>query len=99
MVDAECGVLGLEWIEGRSVRILLGGGDEAMYEDDKKTGNGEGEEVHDKLIAFGVTIGVCLSSVPSLVHGCTDYVLRRRGGDATDRCRDRQDAPRRCDSR
>jgi len=23
MVDAECGVLGLEWIEGRSVRILL----------------------------------------------------------------------------
>ncbi|PCH38314.1 hypothetical protein WOLCODRAFT_66326, partial [Wolfiporia cocos MD-104 SS10] len=38
MVDATEGVLALEWIEGKSIRFLLGGGaegeDEAAYDDD-----------------------------------------------------------------
>ncbi|KAF8509867.1 kinase-like domain-containing protein [Hysterangium stoloniferum] len=36
MVDVECGVLGLEWIEGRSVRNILGGGDEGIYEEENQ---------------------------------------------------------------
>ena len=32
MVDASEGVLGIEWIEGKSVRFLLGGGAEGEEE-------------------------------------------------------------------
>lgn len=41
MVDAENGMLGLEWIEGASVRRLLGGGDEGLVEGEED-GVGEG---------------------------------------------------------
>jgi len=59
MVDAECGVLGLEWIDGRSVRSLLGGGDEGIIEEDKAAPegvDGEEPETQDELSAFGTTV-------------------------------------------
>jgi TP53 regulating kinase and related kinases len=52
MVDAECGILGLEWIEGRSIRSLLGSGEEAESELDS-----EHEEAGDDLASFGLSIG------------------------------------------
>jgi TP53 regulating kinase-like protein len=63
MVDAECGVLGLEWIEGRSVRNVLGGGAEDAYEDEKE--DGETDDNMDEescssasdLSNLGMTIG------------------------------------------
>lgn len=80
MVDAECGVLGLEWIEGYSVRSLLNGGDES------ETRAGKGEEVQDKLTAFGITIGVSLSRlhpvwcIDVLTMPCgTEEVMRQIG--------------------
>ncbi|KAH9934870.1 uncharacterized protein B0H18DRAFT_902524 [Fomitopsis serialis] len=57
MVDAAEGVLGLEWIEGKSVRFLLGGGaegeDEYTEEDDSEEEPQETEE--DPLKEFGVS--------------------------------------------
>ena len=44
MVDAANGLLGIEWIEGKSVRFLLGGGAEGEAEAD---GDDESEEDDD----------------------------------------------------
>lgn len=64
MVDASEGVLGIEWIEGKSVRVLLGGGDEGdiVEESDEPEGpEDEGTEIleststDDQLKEFGVT--------------------------------------------
>ena len=44
MVDATQGILGIEWIDGRSVRFLLGGGEEEEiveegdYDEDESEG-------------------------------------------------------------
>jgi TP53 regulating kinase-like protein len=60
MVDALEGVLGIEWVEGRSVRYLLGGGDEeadgiqneaAEVEEDQPT------QEEDPLMAYGASRG------------------------------------------
>lgn len=56
MVDAAAGVLGIEWIEGQSVRRLLPGGAEE---------EGEEEDIHDDLDVdledalheYGITTG------------------------------------------
>ncbi|KAF8585237.1 hypothetical protein K439DRAFT_1632757 [Ramaria rubella] len=55
MVDAGCGMLGLEWIEGRSVRSLLGAGEEGVYDDDAELDETT-EDDTDELATFGVTI-------------------------------------------
>jgi TP53 regulating kinase and related kinases len=52
MVDVAEGVLGIEWIEGKSVRRLLPGGTEENQD-------GEGEEaVVDPLESYGVSQGL-----------------------------------------
>ena len=43
MVDAVNGLLGIEWIEGKSVRFLLGGGAEGEAEADGDDDDGEEE--------------------------------------------------------
>lgn len=48
MVDAENGVLGLEWIDGKSVRNLLGSPDE-LYSPAEVPPNG--------LVTYGITQG------------------------------------------
>lgn len=60
MVDAECGVLGLEWIEGRSVRSLLGASEEANSELDSDLEATDDNVPVDELAAFGLTIGAFL---------------------------------------
>lgn len=74
MVDAAEGVLGIEWIEGRSVRFLLGGGaeDEVEVEEDEE------EDLDDVLVAhaadalreYGITQGEqpVLVSAHELTH-------------------------------
>ncbi|KAI0031008.1 hypothetical protein K488DRAFT_79311 [Vararia minispora EC-137] len=51
-VDASAGVLGIEWIDGRSVRFLLGGGDEGV--DDEEADETEETEEEDALAEYGV---------------------------------------------
>lgn len=50
-VDAENGVLGIEWVNGKSVRFLLGSGDEGEDAD------GDEDGVKDPLIEYGVSRG------------------------------------------
>jgi TP53 regulating kinase-like protein len=53
MVDAVEGVIGIEWIEGKSVRHLLPG---AAQESDETDGDLDDEEV-DPLSDYGVSQG------------------------------------------
>lgn len=70
MVDAASGVLGIEWIEGRSVRFLLGGGAEDEQEmevieggdDDDIDDDGNAEVEDDPLLEYGVSKGASASS-------------------------------------
>ncbi|KAL4247187.1 EKC/KEOPS complex subunit BUD32 [Abortiporus biennis] len=59
MVDAPEGVLGIEWIDGKSVRFLLGGGAEGEEEieevDDAVADEDEDSEQEDFLRDYGVT--------------------------------------------
>jgi TP53 regulating kinase and related kinases len=50
-VDVANGVLGIEWVNGKSVRFLLGSGDE--YED----AEGDEDVAEDSLIEYGVSKG------------------------------------------
>jgi TP53 regulating kinase-like protein len=56
MVDAAQGVLGVEWIEGESVRKLLPGGAEEEDETLDEANEGVEEEI-DPLKEFGVSVG------------------------------------------
>lgn len=73
MVDAMEGVLGIEWIEGKSVRMLLGGGAESEEEqvldseqffDDTTDTSGESVSHVDPLDEYQVTIGAFLTPTP-----------------------------------
>jgi len=56
MVDAAEGVLGLEWIEGKSVRFLLGGGAEGEGEyTDEDDSEVDPQEPEDPLKEYGVS--------------------------------------------
>lgn len=59
MVDAVEGVLGLEWIEGKTVRSLLPGGS-VDEEDDRNGVDGSDLCEDDALTKFGVDRGPCL---------------------------------------
>jgi TP53 regulating kinase-like protein len=50
-VDVANGVLGIEWLNGKSVRFLLGSGDEGEDVD------GDEDVVVDPLIEYGVSKG------------------------------------------
>ena len=79
MVDAAEGVLGIEWIEGKSVRMLLGGGAEGEEEqvldsdqffDDTTDTSGESVSHVDPLDEYQVTTGGSLASAHVLVSTC-----------------------------
>ena len=61
LVDAPAGVLGIEWIDGRSVRFLLGSGDEGVEEEYEEGDEEMVEDVQvdeeDPLMEYGVTQG------------------------------------------
>jgi len=93
MVDATEGVLGIEWIEGKSIRMLLGGGAEGEEEqvlepeespdDDTTDASGESTSHVDPLDEYQVTIGVSL--VPTLFPPsdppCADEIMRLIGSE------------------
>jgi TP53 regulating kinase and related kinases len=58
-VDVANGVLGIEWVNGRSVRFLLGSGDEGEDAD------GDEDVVEDPLIEYGVSKGTISHDVHS----------------------------------
>jgi tRNA A-37 threonylcarbamoyl transferase component Bud32 len=66
MVDATEGVLGIEWIEGKSVRMLLPGGEEE--EDDELLDSQGGELMEEGDIVplkdFEISVGMC----PNIKH-------------------------------
>lgn len=99
MVDALEGVLGIEWIDGKSVRFLLGGGAEGEEEaiDDTEEFLPEPEEPEEEpLTEYGVDKGL-------LTHlqltGYDSCVSGSRYTDVYDRHRDRENAPSRHHSR
>lgn len=55
MVDAAAGVIGIEWIEGKSVRYLLPGGAEAEVKEPSKDEKDLEEE--DPLLEYGISQG------------------------------------------
>lgn len=67
MVDAAEGVLGIEWIDGKSVRKLLPGGaeDEEALEE---ASNGVEDADIDPLEKFGVSVGKFMFDLPRSLH-------------------------------
>jgi len=74
MVDATEGVLGIEWIEGKSVRMLLGGGpqgeeeqvlDSEEFLDDTTDASGESASNVDPLDEYQVTIDEIMGLIGS----------------------------------
>lgn len=60
MVDAIQGILGIEWIDGKSVRFLLGGGEEYDIVDEGDYSEEENEqeiEEEDSLFEYSVVKG------------------------------------------
>ena len=59
MVDATEGILGIEWIDGKSVRFLLGGGaeGEAVVEEDFDEVEDEEPPEEDPLQEYGISQG------------------------------------------
>ena len=66
MVDATEGILGIEWIDGQSVRRLLPGGAEEEEEEespaDEPIGDIDGD--NDPLREYGITIGIVFPHFP-----------------------------------
>lgn len=65
MVDAAQGVLGIEWIDGSSVRFLLGGGeeDEVVEEGDDVEYETEAVSEYDSLVEYNASQGTPPSSL------------------------------------
>ncbi|KAI6145659.1 kinase-like domain-containing protein [Pisolithus tinctorius] len=93
MVDAAGGVLGLEWVDGKSVRVLLPGGSEVMVAQDSDATDDVGpDRCEDAALAeFGVErddllsmIGVEIAKmhIADIIHGdlTTSNMMLRRGG-------------------
>jgi TP53 regulating kinase-like protein len=56
-VDAANGVLGIEWVNGRSVRYLLGSGDEGEEGEEADSNEDEIVADEDPLVEYGVSKG------------------------------------------
>lgn len=92
MVDAQEGVVGIEWIEGESVRVLLGAEDEGTEDegtDDTEESSDHADlELHDPLTTFNTT---SCELIPFPLRN-TGLTLFRSSCYAPDRYRDRKDA-------
>jgi hypothetical protein len=94
MVDVGEGVLGVEWIEGKSVRNLLPGGSEEEGEDEEE--EVEEVEVEDPLACYGVSQG---TTTPYACKHLNYSLMTNRRLNELDRNRNRQNAPSRYHSR
>lgn len=63
MVDLQEGVLGIQWIDGKSVRFLLGGGAEGEEEIEEVEEDGIEEDTteveENPLEEYNITQGIC----------------------------------------
>lgn len=62
MVDLQEGVLGIEWIEGKSIRFLLGGGAEGEEEEEEEEAPEDLDQDDqiletDTLLGYNITKG------------------------------------------
>ncbi|KAH7101601.1 kinase-like domain-containing protein [Auriculariales sp. MPI-PUGE-AT-0066] len=93
LVDLEAGLLGTEWIDGLSVRRILGGEDEGVIEEDEEEDASPDEPEVDHLAQFQVTqdqlMGLIGKEIGKLhladiVHGdltTSNMILRDRAED------------------
>ena len=68
MVDASEGILGIEWIDGKSVRKLLPGGAEDEEEDDDEVleaGDEPLEGSDEDLKEYGISVGRPSAAFPA----------------------------------
>ncbi|KZV67730.1 hypothetical protein PENSPDRAFT_653838 [Peniophora sp. CONT] len=101
LVDAPAGVLGIEWIDGRSVRFLLGSGDEGVeeeYAEDEEEEDLVDVEEEDPLQEYGISqdevmqmIGYELAKMhqADIVHGdltTSNMMLRRPSASPSRTC-------------
>jgi TP53 regulating kinase-like protein len=77
MVDAADGVLGIEWIEGESVRHLLPGGaqeEEAIPEQDfENEEDDESGDLADPLKDYGISVGGYHSTCSSFFFSSKNF--------------------------
>jgi len=57
MVDADKGVLGIEWIDGRSLRVILGADEEGGVAYEGAEENEGEEDTTPELSKYGLTVG------------------------------------------
>lgn len=72
MVDAQEGVIGIEWIEGESVRLLLGAEDEETDDSEEPSDQTDHEEPdYDPLVKFNTTSCKLITLPPQIfvTHG------------------------------
>lgn len=89
MVDAPEGVIGIEWIEGQSIRMLLGADDDEEVQEADGMGDPQ-----LSLTDFGLGESACLTLNSPRMK--LIYSYRDRSGHVLDWERDREDAPCRC---
>ncbi|KAF9236781.1 hypothetical protein BU15DRAFT_88989 [Melanogaster broomeanus] len=93
MVDPAEGVLGIEWVDGKTVRVLLPGGAEeegGSSEEDEVPESPETEVDEDQLAEFGISVDVLMKMIgveiakmhlADVIHGdlTTSNMMLRRG--------------------
>lgn len=92
LVDVSEGVIGIEWIEGSSVRHLLPGGAEEEV-DESQTSEEEFDPLSDYKITQGKPSRIIIACMLRLMCLCSS-----RNSDGINWDRDRQNAPGRCHS-
>jgi TP53 regulating kinase-like protein len=81
MVDTDAGMVGMEWVDGWSVREVLGGGAEGEEADPEEEEEGEVDEVKAArrkeaeavLENLGVSVGTLLVSLRDCVPSRFEY--------------------------
>lgn len=63
MVDASEGILGIEWIDGKSVRNLLPGGAEDEEEEEDEEDDEVSEENNKPLTEYGISVDTLMSLI------------------------------------
>ena len=81
MVDLQEGVLGIQWIDGKSVRFLLGGGAEGEEEIEEVEGDDFEEESdapeEDPLLEYKITQGICYTIATCSRPHHRNHTIRR----------------------
>lgn len=94
MVDAVEGLIAIEWIEGHTVRSLLGGGEENELDDHEDSDDAEAADIEDVLSAYGLTQGMSPNALLGRDLGAQSPCCWFSGCYEDDRGRNCKNAPR-----